>query len=190
MSTLAKFTFEQYQRMVESGALDKRRLELIRGEIREMSPIGPEHEDVVDQLTDWSTREPVKEKVRLRVQNSIGLPGLETAPEPDIVWAARGRYRRARPAARDVLLLIEVADTSLDDDRGEKLSLYALAGIAEYWIVNLIDRCVEVYRDPEGGRYRSVRVCRGDEEVRPLALPEVVLLPSTLFDNGGSSCAG
>jgi Uma2 family endonuclease len=183
MSTTAKFTVEEYDRMVESGALDKRRLELIRGEIREMSPIGPEHEDVVDQLTDWSIQEPVKKKVRLRVQNSIGLPGLETAPQPDVAWVARRRYRRARPTAHDVLLVIEVADSSLDDDRGEKLELYARAGIAEYWIANLIDQCIEVYREPEGGRYRSVRVCRGDEEVRPLALPEVALVPSSLFEN-------
>jgi len=185
MSTIARFTLEQYERMVASGALDQRRLELIRGEIREMSPIGPEHEDVVDQLTDWSTQEPVKKKVRLRVQNSIGLPGLETAPQPDIVWVARGRCRRAGPTPRDVLLVIEVADTSLDDDRGEKLRLYALAGIAEYWIANLIDRCVEVYRDPEGEGYRSMKVYRGHEELRPLAMPEVALLPSTLFENDG-----
>jgi len=181
MSTIARFTLEEYERMVASGVLDKRRLELIRGEIREMSPIGPEHEDVVDQLTDWSTQEAVKKKVRVRVQNSIGLPGLETAPEPDIVWVARGRYRRARPTADDVLLLIEVADTSLDDDRGEKLGLCALTGIGDYWIANLVDQCIEVYRDPEGGRYRSTRVFRDDEEVRPLALPEVSLLPSALF---------
>jgi len=184
MSTTAKFTLDEYERIVQSGALDKRRLELIRGEIREMGPIGPEHEDVVDQLTDWSTQEAVKKKVRLRVQNSIGLPGLETAPQPDIVWVARGRYRRARPAAQDVLLLIEVADSSLDDDRGEKLELYAMAGIAEYWIANLIEKCIEVYRDPEGEHYRSVRVCRGDEEVRPLALPDVGLRPSALFEEG------
>jgi Uma2 family endonuclease len=185
MSTTAKFTLREYDRMAESGALDKRRVELVRGEIREMSPIGPEHEDVVDQLTDWSTQESVKKKVRLRVQNSIGLPGLEAAPQPDIVWVARGRYRSARPTARDVLLVIEVADSSLADDRGEKLELYALAGIAEYWIANLIDRCIEVYRDPEGPRYRNVQICRGNEEARPLALPDAALRPSALFENGG-----
>ncbi len=185
MSTTAKFTLDEYERIVQSGALDKRRLELIRGEIREMSPIGPEHEDVVDQLTDWSAQEPVKKKVRLRVQNSIGLPGLETAPQPDVVWVARGRYRRARPMACDVLLVIEVADTSLDEDRGEKLELYALAGIAEYWIANLIDKCLEVYRDPEGGCYRNVRIFRGDEEVRSLALPDVALRPAVLFEDAG-----
>ncbi len=184
MSTIAKFTLRQYERMVESGVLDDRRVELIRGEIREMSPIGPEHEDVVDQLTDWSTQEPVKKAVRLRVQNSIGLPGLETAPQPDIVWVARGRYRSARPMARDVLLVIEVADSSLSEDRGEKLGLYAQAGIAEYWIANLIDHCVEVCRDPEGSRYRNVTIHRGSEEVRPLALPDVVLRPSWLFETG------
>lgn len=183
MSTTAKFTLDEYERMIRSGALDKRRLELIRGEIREMSPIGPEHEDAVDQLTDWSTQEPVKKKVGLRVQNSISLPGLETAPQPDIVWVERGRYRRTRPAASDVLLLIEVADSSLNDDRGEKLELYAMAGVAEYWIVNLIDRCIEVCRDPEGAQYRTARVYRGHEEVRPLALPEVALVPSTLFES-------
>lgn len=185
MSTIAKFTLREYERMTESGVLGNRRVELIRGEIREMSPIGPEHADVVDQLTDWSTQDAIKRKVRVRVQNSIALRELETAPQPDIVWVPQGRYREAHPTARDVLLLIEVADTSLADDRGEKLELYAKAGIPEYWIANLIDRCVEVYRDPEGSRYRSTAVYHGDEEVRPLAVPEVALRPSSLFGNGG-----
>jgi Uma2 family endonuclease len=183
MSTVARFTLEEYDRLVESGAFARRRLELIRGEIREMSPIGPEHEDVVDQLTDWSTGERVKKKARLRVQNSIGLPGLDAAPQPDIVWVEPGRYRRGRPTASDVLLVIEVADSSsLDCDRGDKRELCAAAGIRDYWIVNLIDRSIEVYREPEGSRYRSVQVFRGNEEVRPLAVPEVSLRTSMLWE--------
>ncbi len=185
MSTIARFSLDEYDRLIESGALDKRRLELIRGEIREMSPTGPDHEDAVDQLTDWSTSQEIKQKFRIRVQNSIGLPGLETAPEPDLVWAAPRRYRRVRggrPTAADIFLIIEVSESSLDYDRGEKLELYAQAGIADYWIVNLIDRYIEVYREPEGNGYRSVQTFRGEEDVRPLAMPEVSLRPSLLWE--------
>jgi Uma2 family endonuclease len=182
MSTIARFTLEQYDRLVRTGALDARRLELIGGEIREMAPIGPLHESVVDQLNDWSTSERVKRKVRVRIQNSIGLPGLDTAPQPDVVWAAPRSYQRGRPSAADVLLLIQVAETSLDYDRGEKRELYASARIGDYWIVNLFDRSIEVYRRPEAGRYLDVQVYRDDAEVRPLAVPEVSLRPATLWE--------
>jgi len=184
MSTIAHLSLHEYDRMVGAGVFDhgrRRRLEFIRGEIREMTPIGSEHEVAVDQLTEWSIRSLPHAKAWVRVQNSIGLSGLESAPEPDIAWVIRRDYSRARPAAADVLLVIEVAESSLDYDCGEKSDLYAAAGIAEYWIVNLVDRRIEVRRDPAGGGYRSQTAYAGDDEVRPLAAPEIALRPSVLW---------
>lgn len=184
MSTIAQFSLAEYDRMLASGAFDRgkrRRLELIRGEIRQMTPIGPLHEDVVDRLNRCSGRNLPEEKVRVRVQNSVGLAELESAPEPDIAWVAERDYSRARPAAEDVLLVIEVADSSLPDDCGEKADLYAAAGIRDYWIVNLRRHLVEVRREPAPGGYGSVEQFTGDQEIRPLSFPEIVLRPSTLW---------
>ena len=183
MSTIAHLTLAQYDRMIECGVFGRRgrqRLEFIRGEIREMNPIGSLHEVVVDRLNEWSFRSLPEGKVWVRVQNSIGLPSLESAPEPDVAWVVRRDYSRRRPTAADVLLVIEVAESSLEYDCGEKAELYAEAGIADYWVVNLPERSVEVRRGPEAGRYRNLQTHTGDEEIRPLAMPEVVLRPSML----------
>jgi len=180
MSTIA-----QYDRMIAGGVFDARqrqRLELIRGEIRQMNPIGPMHEEVVDRLTEWSMENVSRNEVRVRVQNSIGLPALESAPEPDLAWVARRNYSRGRPKAKDVLLVIEVAESSLDYDCGEKAALYAEAGIRDYWVVNLVERVVEVRRDPAEGGYRTITRHSGDDEIRPLAMPEVVFRPSMLWE--------
>jgi len=187
MSTIARLSLCQYDRMVESGVFEqgkRRRLEFIRGEIREMTPIGSLHEDVVDRLTRWSTRNLSQDEVRVRVQNSIGLPEVESAPEPDLAWVVEADYSKGRPTASDVLLVMEVAETSLPYDCGEKADLYAAAGIKDYWVINLPDRSIEVRRDPGKGRYRSLQTYTGDDEVRPLAVPEITLRPSVLWPAG------
>ena len=146
-----------------------------------MTPIGPEHEDVLDQLNLWSIESASPRKARVRVQQSIGLPEFDCAPEPDIAWVSPRRYATGRPQAADVFLIIEVADSSLSYDRGDKAAMYAQAGIADYWIANLRDRVVEVHRDPQPDGYRSVTVYRDQDELRPLAFPDAVLRPSTLW---------
>lgn len=184
MSTIARLTLAQYDRMIERGVFEHdehRRLEFIRGEIREMNPIGALHDEVVTRLAEWSYANLSKEQVRVRVQGSIGLAKLESAPQPDIAWVASRDYSQRRPGAKDVLLVIEVAESSLAYDCGEKAELYAAAGIADYWVVNLPDRSVEVRRDPHAGRCRSLQTFTGEDEVRPLAQPEVVLRPATLW---------
>jgi len=185
VSTIARLSLAEYDRMIERGVFDeakRRRLEFIRGEIREMTPIGSLHEVVVDRLTEWSFSSLPKGKVWVRVQNSIGLPELESAPEPDLAWVARRDYSHGRPTAKDVLLVIEVAESSLAYDCGEKADLYAAAGIADYWVMNLPKRSVEIRRDPASGRYRDLTTYTGDEEVNPLVMPELSLRPSMLWD--------
>ena len=184
MSTIARLSLADYDRMIEGGVFDRReqrRLEFIRGEIREMAPIGSVHEAVVDRLTEWSIKSLPEGKAWVRVQNSIGLPTLESAPEPDIAWVTRRDYLQGRPVAEDVLLVIEVSESTLAYDRGEKANLYAAAGIADYWVINLVDRSVGVHRDPGPAGYRSLQTYTADDEVRPLAAADAVLRPSQLW---------
>ena len=94
----------------------------------------------------------------------------------------RKSYRRRRPLPSEVPLLIEVADSSLGDDRHVKGPLYAAAGIAEYWIVNLPGRCIEVHRAPLDGRYTDVRIYGIGEGISPLAFPDVTLQVALLFE--------
>ena len=181
MSTTAKVTLAEYDAIVLRGDLEDRRVELVRGEIREMSPIGAAHERAVDILTEWIFEVLPKRKVWIRVQNSVGLPGLESVPEPDIGWVARRDYSKARPVTDDVLLVIEVAHSSLKYDLGAKAQLYAEAGIGDYWVVNLIDRCVEVFRDPTPEGYRHRERFSPGQSVQPLAFPEARLIVDDVF---------
>lgn len=184
MSTTVRLSLAEYDRMIACGVFDRRerlRLELIHGELRDMAPIGPDHEDILDLLLEWSMDEVPRQKIRVRVQNSIGFPPFDSAPEPDLVWVVKRSYRRGRPTAGDVLLVIEIADSSLRYDCGEKAALYAAAGIADYWVVNVPDRLIEVRRDPEQDGYRSIRAFRGEEEIQPLAVPGIVLRPTMLW---------
>ena len=190
MSMIARLSLTQYDRMIEHGVFDqgsRQRLEFIRGEIREMAPIGSQHEEVVDRLTSWSARVLPEAKVRLRVQNSIGLPQLESAPEPDIAWVVQRDYTQARPTSDDVLLVVEVSASSLAYDTGEKADLYAAAGIGDYWVVDLENHLVEVRRDPVAGRFRSMQTFAGENEVHALKLPEAGLRPAMLFARSNDS---
>jgi Uma2 family endonuclease len=182
MSTIAKLTIDQYDRMIAAGIFDRRQhVELIHGELRDMTPIGPEHEIAVDKLNEWSIDTLPPKKVWVRVQNSIGIIELDSAPQPDIAWVARRDYRTGRPTSADVLLIIEVSATSLAFDRGEKCELYASVGIQEYWIVNLVEHCIEVHREPSDGKYQSVTAYRGGASISPLAFPTISLSVKQVF---------
>lgn len=184
MSTIAKFTVEEYERIAALGAFDgknRRRVELIRGEIREMSPIGTKHADIVAWLTTWSADNVSRDVAGIRVQSPLKLETTESEPEPDLVWVLPKRYRDAHPTASDVILLIEVADSSVDYDRGEKAEIYAEAGIHEYWLINIIDRTIEVRRSPKDGEYSSDQVFAAGESVSPLSVPNVRLSVDDVF---------
>lgn len=192
MSTIARFSLAEYDDLIALGAFDgphQRRIELIEGELRDMSPIGPVHEYEVDVLNDWSHENAPREEVLVRVQNSIGLPDLDSVPEPDLTWVKRRDYRKGRPSAADVLLLIEVSDSSLEDDRGPKATIYATAGIADYWIVNIPQRCVEVRRDPMGDAYAELRTYRPGDVIHPLAFPDLALPVALLFPENEDQAA-
>ncbi len=184
MSTIARISLDQYERMIAAGVFEPREsnhIELIRGELRRMSPIGPDHDDAVDFLNEWSMQaKPAG--VRVRIQSSLALPKLKTVPEPDVTWLTRQLSGR-RPQPADVLLIVEVAARSLKFDRGEKARLYAKSGIGDYWVVNLSDRCIEVYRDPLRSRYQNLTTFTRGDQVRLLAFPDAALDVSSLFDS-------
>ena len=175
MSTIARLTLAEYDRMIDAAVFDRdRRIELIHGELREMSPIGDRHRHVVNLLNELATDRTVRLRDRLivQIQNPIRLPAPRSAPIPDMSWIARASSKSSPPDGDEVFLVIEVADSSLADDRGEKAELYAEAGIPDYWIVNLIDECIEVHRNPQGSHYQTRTVYYPGNTVLPLLFGE------------------
>lgn len=145
---IARFSVEQYHRMIESGAFtEDDRLELIEGWVVQQPAKGPGHEYAVGQGEELlRTLAPVGWHVR----NQAPITLASSEPEPDlaVVRGDRGAYRRRHPVASEVALVVEVSDTTLDTDR-IKGKTHGAAGIAEYWIVNLVDQCVEVHVQPD-----------------------------------------
>lgn len=180
----AIFTLEEYEHMVECGAFSgeyEKNVELLWGRISGMPPTGESHEYRNDRLAAWSYRVTVDQQILIRNQNSIRLPNSSSAPEPDICWVRERDYSSRAPYPDDILLIIEIADSSVDRDRGTKLAAYAQAGIQDYWIVNLVDNQVEVHRQPKGLEYADKQILRGEETVSPLALPDVSVTADDLL---------
>ena len=171
-----------YYRMAEAGILaEDDCCELIEGEIIDRAPIGSEHSSSVKRLNRWFER-CVGHLAIVSVQDPIRLD-RHNEPQPDIALL-RYRddfYRNAHPGPEDVLLIVEVADTSLSYDREIKLPLYARHGIPEVWIMDLRNRRVEIYRQPVGGAYRERIHPSECQTVTPAALPECAVDLSGLF---------
>ncbi len=149
----------EYDRMVAEGLFTDERLELLRGALVKMSPQGPLHSETVNRLLEQLMGR-LSGRARVRPQCPLAVSD-DSEPEPDLAVIAPGDYAEQHPIT--AYLVVEVADTSLGRDREIKAALYAEAGIPEYWVVNLVEKVVEVYRDPGEGRYRSVAtVGRGD----------------------------
>ncbi len=183
MSTKTRVSYEQFDEMIRRGdfAESEDRYELLFGEIVVMPLPDPPHEDLVDELAEWSIRALPEGVIRVRVQNTLGIPELDSVTMPDVAWMRRRDYSKKRPLAEDVLLVIEVADSTLSKDRNKKARLYAQAGISEYWIVNVTGRRLEVRRNPEGKLYQYIEIFEPGQEVHPLAFPDVSLPISRLF---------
>ena len=164
--TRRRFTTEEYHRMAEAGILhEDDRIELIHGEIIQMSPIGNHHAAIVRRLTNLLAPRLVP-NVIIDVQNPVRI-GDHSEPEPDIkILPFRDDYyAESGVTPSDVLLLIEVSDSTLRYDRSTKLPLYAEAGIPEVWIVDVNKRQLEVYRQPDEDRYRSMETLTREDSV-------------------------
>ena len=150
-----RWTVAELQRFVECGAfLPEDRIELIKGELIDRAPIGPDHAGSVDILTDRLGKR-IKSRFLMRVQNPIVLDE-HSVPQPDIavVYRRSDFYRSQHPRAEDILLIIEVADSTAHFDRTVKIPLYARHGIPEVWLIDLPKRVIEVYREPDQAQYR------------------------------------
>lgn len=179
-STRRLFTVTDYYRMAEAGVIGpEERVELLEGEIIRMNPIGPRHANCVDRLTNlFVTR--LGDRATVRIQNPVRLGELSEVG-PDVALVRRDRDVRAHPGPSDVVLLVEVADTSIRFDRGVKLPLYAAAGIAEVWIVDLTAEALEVYRGPEANGYSaSSRLAAGDT-VAVASFPDAIFLVAEIL---------
>ena len=171
-----RFTVAEYYAMAEAGVLAyDERVELLDGDVIAMPPIGDWHASRVKRLNN-SMLTPVRGRAIVSVQDPVRL-GDNSEPEPDVMLL-RWRddfYEGGHPGPADVLLLIEVSDTTVDYDRNEKLSAYAAAGIPEVWIASRQDRRIESYADPAGDEYATVRHYGAGERIAPRAFPDVML---------------
>ena len=177
-----RFTSEEYHQMTEAGILgEDDRVELIEGEIVEMTPIGHRHAACVKRINQAFSRLFWDVSV-VSVQDPIRL-GDDSEPEPDLALLRLRAdfYASGHPGPEDVTLLVEVAESSADPDRRVKVPMYGRSGIPEVWLVDLEQRTVTSYRDPMPDGYRTVQVHRRGESIapshfpdRPLAVAEII----------------
>lgn len=169
-----RFTSGEYHRMAEAGILGPdERVELIEGEIIEMAPVGGPHIRAVNRLNRLLVRA-VGDRAEVSVQSPVRLDD-GTEPEPDVALLTppTDEYGGEMPTAGEVLLLVEVASTSLGYDRARKRPLYARNGIPELWIVDLDARTVEVCRDPAADGYASVETATPGQTIGVQMLPGI-----------------
>lgn len=174
-----RWTRDMYERLVENGGLDGLRVELIRGHILDkMSPQGGPHSTAITLLD--ALADTFRDGAHVRVQLPIRALN-ESEPEPDlaVVPGAARDYIREHPSS--ALLVVEVAQSSLENDRTKKLAVYAASGFPEYWIVNLAEHMLEVYRDPQGDVYLNRTTLAEDEAVSPLTRSNASILVADLL---------
>lgn len=178
-----RFTVGEYHRMAETGILSSdERVELIRGVVRKMSPKNRGHVIASARVFKVFVR---KLEGRASVYNEapVGFPELDSEPEPDVLVCSNPDLDAYGTDATTPLLVVEVADSSLRADLGDKVSLYAEARIPEYWVVNLIDRVLVVFREPGDGAYQKRSILEPGALVTPESWPDVEIAVESLFPN-------
>ncbi|MFQ3584087.1 MAG: Uma2 family endonuclease [Cyanobacteriota bacterium] len=178
-----KFTIEHYELMEKVGIFQpEARVELIRGDIVVMSPVGLKHAVTINRLTRFWVQQ-LGEQAIVSIQNPFRIPDY-SEPEPDIaiLKPRQDFYANKFPVPEDILLIIEVADTSLRYDQTTKLSLYAESLIPDYWIANLENNTLEIYRHPQNTSYGQQSIIdRNEIPFAPLAFPDITLTLEVLY---------
>ena len=170
-----RFTIDDYHKMIQADILTENdRVELLDGEIIEMSPIGSEHAGCINRINALLGAL-LGKKAILSIQNPLQI-GEWSEPEPDIaiLKPADHYYAKRHPNPEDVLLIIEVADSSLEYDREVKMAMYAKAGIPEYWIINLQQSELEAYRAPKENGYRIKEIISPEDSFNAESLDLVL----------------
>jgi len=181
-----RFTTADYFRMVAAGILtEDDRVELLGGQIVDMSPSNPPHAAAVARVLRVFNRALRDDQALARDQSPLDLEPYD-APEPDValVRPRADEYATAHPTAAAVLLVVEVSDSTLLTDRRVKLPVYAATGLPEVWVLNLQQDRLEVFREPAGGRYGVSRVYRQTERLAPLAFPRLEVAVADLLPPG------
>lgn len=178
-----KFTVDELLRMDEVGLFDRdHHVELIDGVLFHMDPVTPNHAGHVMRLNNRVLGGRFREWALVSVHGPVPF-GPTHLLQPDVMLLRRRTddYTEAHPVVPDVLLLIEVADSSLEYDRQTKAAIYAQAGIADYWIVNLVDSQIIVLRQPVDGTYQSVQTLVSGDRLQPLAFPDITISVSEIL---------
>jgi Uma2 family endonuclease len=179
------FTYKELLELDRAGFFNNQRVELLEGEIIVMPPPNPPHAITTGEVRD-SLGDAFQKQVKVWMQNPLRLSADmedKNLPVPDVM-VLHSRSYRDHPTPDDVFLLIEVADSSVKEDKGRKLSLYAQHDIKEYWIINLVSKRIEVYTDPVGEDYLTKRSYGLTEAFALQAFPDVVQawLPETIYE--------
>jgi Uma2 family endonuclease len=152
-----RFSVDEYHHMIDAGILTKyHRVELLDGWIVDKMPQDPPHPFTLNRFNLWLGRVLPEPDWVVRVQSAVTLATSEPEPDLAVAWGPDTRYMARHPGPRDLLLLIEVSESSLIYDRDEKGPIYAAARIPQYWVVNLVDGCVECFSRPQSGRAPAV----------------------------------
>jgi Uma2 family endonuclease len=177
-----KFSVDEYHRMIRAGILDENdNVELIRGDIV-LKPLKTARRcSCVDKINDRFFRL-FRDRAIVSIHNPVCLSDSEPEPAVMLLKPKTDFYESGKPRAGDVLLLAEVSDTNIQCDRGTRMTLYAEAGIGEYWILNLNDDTLEVHRQPQtNGTYADIRILRRGDQMEIAALPGVIVQVAELL---------
>jgi Uma2 family endonuclease len=177
--TSVKWSVEDYHEMITAGILADRQVELLDGNIVEMPPVEPIHEDTGDELAAY-LRSMLGNRAKVREGKAITLETSE--PIPDIAIVENIRYREAHPQPRNIFLLIEIAKSRPARDIETKQKIYARAGIQDYWVLDLRHRNLRVFREPEGDSYRFDTIWSA-KTISLLAFPQLELTTSRVMVN-------
>jgi Uma2 family endonuclease len=174
---LGRLKRAEYDKLAGTGSFENERVELLYGLVVRMSPIGPNHMNAVERLVELLVLA-LHGRARIRPQGPFAASD-DSEPEPDVSVLPPRDYLDDHPST--AWLIVEVAETSLVHDRTAKAQLYAEAGVREYWIVNLVDRAIEVHRDPVKGRYGSKTVHARGDAITLLHFPDVTIRVSDVI---------
>ncbi|NEP05220.1 MAG: Uma2 family endonuclease [Okeania sp. SIO2G4] len=179
MKTLFKWTIKEYHHLINTGIFVNRRVELLHGEIVEMSPESPIHTQITETSVEY-LRSLLKDLAYVREAHPITLSNSEPQPDIAIAHPPRNNYYQRHPYPEDIFLLIEIANTTLGYDLGEKKQAYAKAKILEYWVVDVENRQIYVFRHPQADNYGSEIIFR-QGKINPLAFPDISVSVSSFF---------
>lgn len=179
MSTSVKWSIDDYHLMIESGVLNNRSVELIEGEIVQVSPESPLHRFTNDSVAEY-LRKLLQDQAKIFEAHPITLKNSEPEPDIAVVHLPDTNYLNRHPYPEDIYWLIEISHTTLEDDLNRKKRVYASAGINEYWIIDLKNNELIVFRNPSGNDYKS-KDTFNEGEINIVAFPNIKVAVDVLL---------